>query len=743
MGKKPSEDSAELRIKGMTCAVCVNTIETVVGQMEGVNSASVNLTMENARFGFDPNITSEKAITEMIEEIGYEIAQEGDDESEDTHGLRLNLIYAVVVMLFTTIYIHAFRFDIEMPLWDNMRDKNILLMILATSVLAYSGRSIVIGAYQSLKHRILNMDVMYMMGVGAAYISSIVALTTDIIPMKWASFPTVIYLVTFLLVGRYMESVAKGRTSRAIMTLIGMQAKDASVIRDGVEQKLPIEHLILGDLVVVRPGEKIPLDGMVKDGISHVDESMLTGEPIPVSKEAGSEVIGGTINQEGLLKFEVARMGKDTMLSRIILMVEEAQRSAPPIKRLADKAVSYFIPTVLFIALLSFTIWFALGYEHEALIALVSVMVIACPCALGLATPTAITVGTGLGAEHGILIRDGAALERAQSITTAVFDKTGTLTVGRPVVTDIIMNKGDETDGEPMEEADIIRLAASLEQGSEHHLARAIVRKANDLGAELFDPTAFEAIAGKGITGTVNGMDVRVGNRTHMRDSGYDLIAFEEGLGSLEEGGKTAVIVAVDGKILGIIGIADALKPETGTVVQRLRERGIEVLMLTGDNEKTARTIAAEAGIDRVVAGVLPGEKAEEIKRLQKSGEIVAFIGDGINDAPALAQADVGIALGSGTDVAVESGEIVLVRDDLLDVVRAIELSAGTMRKIKQNLIWAFGYNSILIPVAAGVLNPVYNTIVFKPEWAGLAMALSSVSVLTNSLLLKRIKLTN
>ena len=714
----------------MTCAVCVNTIETVVGQMDGVNTATVNLALENARFNFDPKITSENAIKEMIEEIGYEVVGDDDEEGEETRGLRMNLIYAVVVAVFTTVYIHAHRFEVFPPLWDDMRERNIFLMILATTVLGYSGNSIVIGAYQSLKHKILNMDVMYMMGVGAAYLSSIAALA-DILPLKWASFPTVIYLVTFLLVGRYMESVVKGRTSQAIRKLIGMQAKEASVIREGEEVKLPIQLLVIGDTVVVRPGEKIPIDGVVTDGASHVDESMLTGEPIPVQKTIESEVVGGTINGEGMLKFEVTRMGKDTMLSRIILMVEEAQSSAPPIKRLADKAVSYFIPTVLTIAIFSALVWFAFGYNHIALISLVAVMVIACPCALGLATPTAITVGTGRGAEHGILIRDGAALERAQSITTAVFDKTGTLTIGKPVVTDIL--------GDP----EILQLAASLEHGSEHHLGKAIVRKSKDEGLEISEPEDFRAIAGKGISGRVNARDVIIGNRLLMQESGFGSSGFEDQLEQLEIQGKTAVLVAVDGQVIGVIGIADALKPETPDVVRALLGRGIDVIMLTGDNEKTALTIAKEAGIERVIAGVLPGEKAETIKGLQEKGEVVAFIGDGINDAPALAQAEIGIALGSGTDVAVESGEIVLVRDDLMDVVRAIELSKGTMRKIRQNLGWAFGYNSVLIPVAAGVLNPFNDyTIVFKPEWAGLAMALSSVSVLTNSLLLKRLKLT-
>jgi len=788
--KELSKQSDELKIKGMTCAVCVNTIQTVVSKMDGVDDITVNLAMGKAQVNYDSGKIALTNVVDMIEEIGYEVVdEETGEEDETTQGLRLNLIYAVVIAVITTVYIHAIRFDVEMPLWNDMRRRIIFLWILATTVLGYSGLSIIKGAANSLRHRILNMDVMYMMGVGAAYTSSIAALF-EFIHMSWASFPTVIYLITFLLVGRYMESVAKGKTSHAIKKLIGMQAKEATLIRDGEEVKVPIEELVLDDVVMVRPGEKIPVDGQVTEGSSHVDEAMLTGEPIPNLKNPGAEVIGGTINQEGLLKFQVKRTGKDTMLSQIIRMVEDAQGSAPPIKRLADKAVTYFIPTVLLIAITSFLIWYILGYEHEALISLVAVMVIACPCALGLATPTAITVGTGLGAEHGILIRDGAALERAQSITTAVFDKTGTLTLGKPVVTDII-GSGDiddtseattvdtivdttvativdttvdtivgatvgtnvgttgdtmvgstgETPGNTSENT--LRFAAALEKGSEHHIGRAIVQKALIEGVDLGDiePSEFKAIAGKGIQGKVDGHLVIIGNRTLIREMNMDLGDLEPKLVGLEKMGKTGVIVTSDQKVLAIIGIADTLKKETRSVVSALKRNNIDVIMLTGDNEVTAQAIAEEAGIDRVVAGVLPGEKAEEIKRLQEQKEVVAFVGDGINDAPALAQADIGIALGSGTDVAVESGEIVLVRDDLMDVVRAIELSKGTMGKIRQNLFWAFGYNTILIPVAAGILNPLFDEIVFKPEWAGLAMALSSVSVLTNSLLLKRKKL--
>jgi len=719
----------EINIQGMTCAVCVNTIQTVVSKMDGVNDITVNLTMGSARVNYNPKVVDLKRISEEIEEIGYTVVDEDQEEGSETEGLKRNLIFAVIIAVITTIYIHAFRFDIEMPLWMEPYKKNAFLLVLATTVLGYSGRSIVLGATRSLRHKILNMDVMYMMGVGAAYVTSILALG-GVLKITWATFPTVVYLITFLLIGRYMEAVAKGKTSRAIRTLIGMQAKDATVLRDDKELKVPIEELTIGDTVLVRPGEKIPVDGKMVDGNSHVDESMLTGESMPVLKNPGDDVIGGTINQEGLISFTVTKMGKDTMLSQIIRMVADATASAPPIKRLADKAVSYFIPVVLIIAISSFIIWYALGDPYIALISLVAVMVIACPCALGLATPTAITVGTGLGAQNGILIRDGSALERAQSITTVVFDKTGTLTIGKPVVTDII---GSER---------TLELAASLEKGSEHPLGKAMVIKAEESQVKVSGVKDFKAIAGKGVTGNVDGKNIIIGNRTLMGEMNIDISSFEPELLALEEKGKTAIIVAGDSQTIGIVGIADVLKTETREVVGSLLKRKIEVVMLTGDNEVTARAIAGDAGIKNIIAGVLPGEKADEIKRLQEKGEVVAFVGDGVNDAPALAQADIGIALGSGTDVAVESGEIVLVKNDLRDVIRAIELSSGTMGKIRQNLFWAFGYNTILIPVAAGILNPLYDGVVFKPEWAGLAMAFSSVSVLTNSLLLKKIKLT-
>ena len=737
-----TEQTAELKIEGMTCASCVKTIEKVVSGLEGVHGIRVNLSFENARVEYDPEQLPMEKIREKIEEIGYRVVdEEKEDRGRHIRELRNNLIFAAIVSALTAIFVYSPLYGLFDPVVSNF-----ILFLAATAVIGYSGSSIFRGAWHSLRVKDLNMDVMYAMGIGAAYLTSILALS-GLLPLDWAIFPTAIYLVAFLLLGRYMEALAKGRTSEAIRKLIGLQAKDASVLREGKEVKVPVEEIEVGEKVIVRPGEKVPLDGIVKSGESHVDESMLTGEPIPVLKKEGEEVIGGTINREGVLTFEVTRTGKDTMLSGIIRMVEEAQASTPPIQRLADRAVKYFIPAVLIISITSFLVWFLLGYPYIAFISMVAVMVIACPCALGLATPTAISVGTGIGAENGILIRDGSALERAQAITTVVFDKTGTLTKGEPEVTNVIVSPVGEGVEEGAgyqrknEEGKLIGLAAAVERGSEHPLGQAIVKKAEETVSQIPEAENFRAITGMGFEAVVDGQRVLVGNRGLMSEEGLSFSEFEAELQRLEGAGKTAVIVAVNNRVAGIIGIADTLKPESRETVRTLKSRGIGVVMLTGDNERTAGAIAREAGIERVIAGVLPGQKAEEVKRLQASGEVVAFVGDGINDAPALAQADIGIALGSGTDVALESGEIVLVRSNLTDVVKAIELSRKTMGKIRQNLGWAFGYNTTLIPIAAGILNPFYGGVVFRPEWAGLAMAFSSVSVLTSSLMLKRINL--
>ena len=574
------------------------------------------------------------------------------------------------------------------------------------------------------------MDVMYSMGIGVAYVASILGTFSIILTQQFMFYETALILAAFLSLGRYLESRAKGQTSNAIKKLIGLQAKTATVIRSGNEMEIPIEDVQMGDTVVVKPGEKIPADGEVVSGESYVDESAITGEPIPAFKNAGKTVVGGTINQNGILRFKALKIGKDTVLSQIIKLVENAQGSRPPVQRIADKAVSYFIPTVLTIAIAAFLFWYLSGATLLfALTVLISILVIACPCALGLASPTAITVGIGRGAELGILIKNGEALEISEKLTTIVFDKTGTLTKGKPEVTDI------DTVG--IDGQELLKLAASVENNSQHPLAEAVVKKAQEENINIETSQNFDTFGGKGVKATVESKEVTIGNRALFKDKNIPISKeIEKKLSKFENEGKTAVLIATDNSLSGVIAVADTLKETTRDAIQKLKKTGLKVVMITGDNEKTANAVAKQVGIENVIAEVLPQDKSEEVKRLQETGEVVAFVGDGINDAPALAQSDVGIAIGSGTDVAIESGEIVLIKNDIMDALAGIQLSKKVMGRIKENLFWAFAYNTVLIPVAAGVLYPFFG-ITFRPEFAGLAMALSSVSVLTLSLLLK------
>ena len=552
-----------------------------------------------------------------------------------------------------------------------------------------------------------------------------------ILTREFLFYETAVLLAAFLTLGRYMEAKAKGKTSDAIKKLAGLQVKTALVIRDGKEIEVSIEDVQLDDVVFVKPGEKIPVDGVVLNGESYVDESMVTGEPLPVVKNTGSTVIGGTLNTNSVLSVKAMKVGKDTLLAQIIKLVEEAQGSRPPVQRIADAAVSYFIPVVLTIAVVSFFIWYVLLGSSLlfSLSALISILVIACPCALGLATPTAVTVGIGRGAELGILIKNGEALEVSEKISTMVFDKTGTLTKGKPEVTDII--------GFDVKDKLVLEYAASVENNSLHPLAQAIVNKAKEEGISLQNTSGFDTFAGKGVQATVNGIFVLIGNRLFFKEQGIVIPATVEGmLDGLETKGKSVMFIAFDQTLVGLISIADVVKETTTSALYQLKQMGLQLVMITGDNARTAKAIAQQIGIDIVRAEVLPQEKASEVKKLQAAGEVVAFVGDGINDAPALAQADVGIAIGSGTDIAIESGEIVLVKGDLLDAVAAVQLSRKVMTRIKQNLFWAFAYNAALIPVAAGMLFPFFG-VTFRPEFAGLAMALSSVTVVTLSLLLK------
>ena len=633
-----------------------------------------------------------------------------------------NLKYLVIFGAVISALVLAFSFLIKV--------NNILLFALATPVQFIAGWRFYKGAYDSLKQRTANMDTLIAIGTSAAWgYSTLVTFLPQFTGEVY--FDTSVVIITFILVGKLLEDVAKGKASESIRRLMDLQPRMARVIRDGEEREIPVEQMQVGDVVVVRPGERVPVDGKVIEGYSTVDESMVTGESIPVDKNVEDEVIGATMNVSGAFKFRATKVGQDTTLAQIIKLVGDAQLHKVPIQRLADKISAHFVPAVIAVAVISFLVWkFLFGKDAVfSLTIFVSVLIIACPCALGLATPTAIIVGTGKSAENGILIRGGEALETAHKITTVVFDKTGTLTKGKPSVTNVVASAGTR-------EEDVLKLAAIAEKGSEHPIGNAIVQRAIDQKMELPGASSYKTVPGKGIKAEFSGRTILVGNRIFVRDSGISTDAVEPELRRLEGEGKTAIIVAYRGKVIGIISVADTPKDYSKEAVEELHNMGKEVVMITGDNERTARAIAGQLGIGRVLAQVLPPDKANEIRKLQGEGKVVAMVGDGINDAPALAQADVGIAIGSGTDVAKETGNIVLIKEDLRDVVTAIDVSGYTIRKIKQNLFWAFFYNSAGIPIAAGVLYPF--GFLLNPIVAGVAMAFSSVTVVTNSLLMKR-----
>jgi Cu+-exporting ATPase len=603
------------------------------------------------------------------------------------------------------------------------------LFIITTPIMIFGGKGFFIGAWHAIRKRVANMDLLIALGTSTAYIySAFVVFFPGLLPVKEKNvyFEVSAIIIAFVLLGKYMEEIIKKRSSAAIRKLLDLRPQTARVIREGSEVEIPAESVMKDEIVVVRPGEKIPTDGIVVDGHSSVDEKMLTGESVPVEKKAGDEVIGGTLNKVGSFKFRATRVGADTTLSQIIKMVEEAQTSSSQIQRLADRAASYFVPAVIGVAFLSAAVWVMAGNSTGALLSFVAVLIIACPCALGIATPAALMVGVGKGAELGILIRGAEYLERAEKLSVVVFDKTGTLTKGEPEVTGIVAMQGVKTE-------DVLQLAAIAEKGSEHPLADAIIKRAKMTGFAIPDAETFEAIPGHGIKVKAKGKAILVGNRKLMKDNGIDMGNEEAAISDLEEKGNTVMIVASEGSLIGFIAVADTLKEHAVDVTEGLRDEGVEVIMLTGDNERTARAIGSKIGIEKIIPNVLPGDKAKVIKKLQAEGKVVAMVGDGINDAPALAQADIGIAIGSGSDVAKETGGIILVSEDLRNVIKGIKLSRATMRKIKQNLFWAFIYNSIGIPVAAfGLLNPII---------AAAAMALSSLSVVTNSALLRRVKI--
>ncbi len=722
-----------IKVGGMTCAMCVQAIEGVLKKIDGISQVNVNLAAEKAYVTYNPQMTSVTEMKDAIENLGYEyLGVEGElleDQEEKLREADLNDKRNRFIVAF------AFSIPLMVLMYSGIMlpfNMGYFMLVVTLLPFIYVSYPIFSAAYRSLQNRSLNMDVMYSMGIGVAFVSSILGTFNLVLTPEFMFYETALMLAGFLMLGRWMEARAKGRAGTAIKKLIGLQPKTAMVLReDGVETMVPVEEVMVGDTVLVKPGDKIPVDGKVISGESYVDESMITGEPIPSLKIAGSSVVSGTINQNGVLNFQAEKIGRETVLAQIIKLVESAQGSKPPVQRIADQAVTYFIPTVLTVAIVAFLVWyFLLGSTLLfGLTVLISILVVACPCALGLATPTAVTVGIGRGAELGILVKNGEALEISEKLTTFLFDKTGTLTKGKPEVTNLI--------GITMDDKYLLELAASVESNSQHPLAKAIVTKAQDNDLNLHEAEEFNTFGGKGVSAMVGRKNVLIGNRTLLNDNGILIQDTEEEIISkLEEDGKTAVLVAVDNLLSGILGVADTLKENTPPAISELKKMGLKVVMITGDNKRTAEAIATRIGIDQVMAGVLPEDKSAEVKRLQDKGEVVAFVGDGINDAPALAQADVGIAIGGGTDVAIESGEIVLIKDDLLDAVAGVQLSSKVMGRIKLNLFWAFAYNVILIPIAAGLLYPSLG-ITFRPEYAGLAMALSSVTVVTLSLLLK------
>lgn len=714
-----------LIIEGMTCAACSTRVEKALNKVDGVVSANVNLSNNKATIQYPSGTIEDETLIKTVEKAGYkaevEIERDLDREKElrqkEIKSLKTSFIISAILSapLLIGMFFHMAGVDsILMNGWFQF--------VLATPVQFIIGWRFYKGAYNALRGGGANMDVLVSMGTSAAYFYSIYNLFKGVHEYY---FEASAIIITLILLGKTFEAVAKGKTSEAIKKLMGLQPKTARVIRDGEEIDLEIEKVIIGDIIIVRPGEKIPVDGKIVEGHSAIDESMITGESIPVDKTIDDEVIGATINKLGSFKFKATKIGKDTVLSQIVKLVEDAQGSKAPVQRLADKISGIFVPIVVGIAALTFIIaYFITGKFDTGLINAVAVLVIACPCALGLATPTAIMVGTGKGAENGILIKSGEHLERTHKMNAIVFDKTGTITKGEPEVTDIITFESERNE--------VLRIAASIERTSEHPLGQSIVIKGQEELMVLSEPERFMAVPGKGLKATFEGMEVFIGNRRLMNDNNISIEIAEQDLSRLEEEGKTAMILGIDGKLSGIIAVADQIKETSKQAISDLKKMGLDIYMMTGDNERTARAIAKEVGIDNILAEVLPENKAEEVEKIKSSGKHVGMVGDGINDAPALAAADVGFAIGTGTDVAMEAADITLMRGDLGGVVTAIKLSHSTMKTIKQNLFWAFFYNSIGIPFAAlGFLNPMV---------AGAAMAFSSVSVVSNSLRLKKFK---
>jgi len=714
-----------LLVEGMTCAACSARVEKMLGKVEGVVKVNVNLSTNKAIVDFPSGVVETSALIAAVEKAGYkaQVQRESDVDKEkqmrekEIKSLKTSFIISLIL---TAPLVAAMFF--HMAGQTNILTNGYFQWALATPVQFIIGYRFYRGAYHSVRGGGANMDVLIALGTSAAYFYSIYNLFNMVHEYY---FEASAVIITLIVLGKLFEAIAKGKTSEAIKKLMGLQPKTARVIRNDTEMDIDIDDLLVGDIIVVRPGEKVPVDGIIVEGSSALDESMITGESIPVDKKEGDQVIGATINKFGAFKFKATKIGKDTVLSQIIRLVEDAQGSKAPVQKLADKISGIFVPTVLVIALVTFLIFYFLGDFNTGLINAVAILVIACPCALGLATPTAIMVGTGKGAENGILIKSGEHLEMAHKMDAIIFDKTGTITKGEPEVTDVeVLNGFDENE--------LLRIAGSVEKTSEHPLGQAIVGYAESQLVMLKDAESFAAVPGKGLKAKFEGRDVLIGNRKLMNEGSIDLTRMEDEISSLEEQGKTAMIVSVDGKLAGIIAVADQIKNTSLTAIKELQDMGLQVYMITGDNERTAKAIASQVGIGNVVADVLPEHKASKVEELKGQGKHVGMVGDGINDAPALAAADVGFAIGTGTDVAMEAADITLMRGDLSGVVTAIRLSHRTMKTIKQNLFWAFFYNSVGIPFAAlGFLNPMI---------AGAAMAFSSVSVVTNSLRLRNFK---
>ena len=753
--EKTDASKVTIPIGGMTCASCAQRIEKVIGKLDGIDSVSVNLATEKATVAYHPQMVRLSVIKQAIEKIGYKALEVSKTDAADEDRARkqkeiktlwtkfivsalfsLPLLYIAMAPMITFVRL-PFPRGLDPMSYPLIYALVELLLVIPVIAVGYKFYTV---GFKALIQRSPNMDSLIAIGTSAAVLYSIYN-TWQITQGVFSAVDALYYetagvIITLILLGKSLEAVSKGRTSEAIKKLMGLAPKTAIIIQDGMEKEIPIDEVEIGDIIVVKPGSKIPVDGTVLEGHTAIDESMLTGESMPVDKKAGDSVYAASLNANGTIRFRADKIGSDTALARIIKLVEDAQGSKAPIAQMADIVSGYFVPIVVAIAVFSGIAWYIATRDVEfALSIFISVLVIACPCALGLATPTAIMVGTGKGAENGILIKGGEALETAHKINTIVFDKTGTITQGKPAVTDVLTAGGIQADY-------LLQITAAAEKASEHPLGQAIVLEAQEKKLELPKVDSFEAIPGRGIEAKINDTILLAGNRKLMDERGISMLELEKASDRLASEGKTPMYVVLDGKLAGIIAVADTVKSSSKAAIDSLHKMGIEVVMITGDNQKTAAAIARQVGIDRVLAEVLPQDKSNEVKKLQSEGRKVAMVGDGINDAPALAQADIGIAIGSGTDVAMESADIVLMRSDLMDVPTAIDLSKKTIRNIKQNLFWAFGYNVLGIPVAAGVLH-LFGGPLLNPILAAAAMSLSSVSVLTNALRLKRFKVTS